>query len=190
MQWHPAASLAPLQLLVQVDLLITISMEKDKLKISLKPFFCKEDTNNEMADILGEFNINSKTEKRRKEKISDTKTEMKSVKVAAKPGKGELLTTLPGEVAVKWLAGCSGRSSFSHGKPTTKGEMGSWCDDVHIVFGVTQYGGGELSRWLVGGEGQLMEEVRSKYSMWASHYNKRRIRQKYVAPGISIKASP
>ncbi|KAJ6901520.1 hypothetical protein NC651_019325 [Populus alba x Populus x berolinensis] len=96
MQWHPAASLAPLQLLVQVDLLITISMEKDKLKISLKPFFCKEDTNNEMADILGEFNINSKTEKRRKEKISDTKTEMKSVKVAAKPGKGELLTTLPG----------------------------------------------------------------------------------------------
>ncbi|KAJ6989144.1 hypothetical protein NC653_021889 [Populus alba x Populus x berolinensis] len=25
-------------------------------------------------------------------------------------------------------------SSFSHGKPTTKGEMGSWCDDVLIVF--------------------------------------------------------
>ncbi|KAL3581192.1 hypothetical protein D5086_015524 [Populus alba] len=65
---------------------------------------------------------------------------------------------------LKWLAGCSGRlgkihisphasellrsckvlvsefsslqigSSFSHGKPTTKGEMGSWCDDVLIVF--------------------------------------------------------
>ncbi|KAJ6901519.1 hypothetical protein NC651_019325 [Populus alba x Populus x berolinensis] len=157
MQWHPAASLAPLQLLVQVDLLITISMEKDKLKISLKPFFCKEDTNNEMADILGEFNINSKTEKRRKEKISDTKTEMKSVKVAAKPGKGEVLVFHMGsrQPKVKW----------DHGV---------------MMFILFLYGGGELSRWLVGGEGQLMEEVRSKYSMWASHYNKRRIRQKYV----------
>jgi hypothetical protein len=26
---------------------------------------------------------------------------------------------------------------------------------------------------VVGGEGKTMEEVRSKYSMWASHYNKR-----------------
>ncbi|KAJ6901522.1 hypothetical protein NC651_019325 [Populus alba x Populus x berolinensis] len=54
---------------------------------------------------------------------------MKSVKVAAKPGKGEGSCR---EVACRMLG------TFSHGKPTTKGEMGSWCDDVHIVFGVTQ----------------------------------------------------
>ncbi|KAJ6901366.1 hypothetical protein NC651_019197 [Populus alba x Populus x berolinensis] len=104
---------------------------------------------------------------RRRNRI--TKTEMKSVKVAAKPqrrgkllevacrmlgtfgqdshfttcqntskkDKGELLRSC--KVLVSEFSSLQIGSSFSHGKPTTKGEMGSWCDDVLI------YGGGELS---------------------------------------------
>lgn len=45
---------------------------------------------------------------------------------------GELLRSW--KVLVSEFSSLQIGSSFSHGKPTTKGEKGSWCDDVLIVF--------------------------------------------------------